>query len=86
MGRQRVAASAPAPRAVRAPATLCVGRIVLRRTFAFDVLDCPECGGRLRLLAAITQREVIERIISHLGLPIEPVSPEPAQSQENLLA
>jgi hypothetical protein len=57
---------------------------LLRRTFAVDVLDCPECGGRLRLLATITQREVIERILSHLGLPT--VSPEPAQSQEDLFA
>jgi len=59
---------------------------LLRRTFAVDVLDCPECGGRLRLLATITQHEVIERILSHLGLPIEPVSPEPAQSQEDFFA
>ena len=29
---------------------------LLRRTFAFDVLDCPECGGRLRFLATIAQR------------------------------
>jgi hypothetical protein len=57
---------------------------LLRRVFAFDVLDCPQCGGRLRLLATITQREVVERILSHLGLPIEPELPEPAQSQEDL--
>jgi len=53
---------------------------------AFDVLDCPQCGGRLRLLATITQREVVERILSHLGLPIEPELPEPAQSQEDLFS
>jgi len=53
---------------------------LLRRAFAVDVLDCPECGGRLRLLATITQRAVIERILAHFGLPTDPVTPEPARS------
>ena len=26
---------------------------LLRRVFAVDVLECPDCGGRMRLLAAI---------------------------------
>jgi len=38
----------------------------------------------LRLLATITQREVIERILAHLGLPTDPVEPEPAR--QDLLA
>ncbi len=59
---------------------------LLKRTFAVDVLDCPECGGRLRLLATITQREVIERILVHLGLPSEPIAPEPARIQDDLFA
>jgi hypothetical protein len=59
---------------------------LLRRTFAKDVLDCPECGGRLRLLATIAQREVIERILAHLGLPTDPVVPEPARYEEELFA
>jgi len=60
----------------------------LRRTFAVDVLDCPECGGRL--LATITQREVIEKILSHLGLPIAPrravAAAPPADIEANLFA
>jgi len=59
---------------------------LLRRTFAEDVLVCPECGGRLRLLATIAQREVIERILTHLGLPTAPVVPEPARTREGLFA
>ena len=59
---------------------------LLRRTFAVDVLDCPQCGGRLRLLATITQRDVIERILTHLGLPTDPVVPEPARTREGLFA
>jgi hypothetical protein len=33
---------------------------LLRRVFAIDVLACPDCGGRLRLLATIEDRAVVE--------------------------
>jgi hypothetical protein len=59
---------------------------LLRRTFELDILACSECGGRLRLLATITQREVIERILAHVGLPTDPVVPEPARHEEELFA
>ena len=32
---------------------------------------CPKCHGRLRVLAVITEREPIERILAHLGLPTD---------------
>jgi hypothetical protein len=44
---------------------------LLRRVFALDVLACPACGGRLRLLATIEDRAVIEGILTHLGLPVD---------------
>ena len=31
---------------------------LLRRTFGFDVLACPRCHGRMRLLAMVTKRRV----------------------------
>jgi hypothetical protein len=37
-------------------------------------------------LATIAQREVIERILVHLGLPTDPVVPEPARPGEDLFA
>jgi hypothetical protein len=40
--------------------------------FAVDILACPDCGGRLRLVATIEARAVIERILAHLGLPLDP--------------
>lgn len=49
-------------------------------------LACPDCGGRLRLLATIKQREVIERILAHLGLPTDPIVPAPARHEEELFA
>ena len=52
---------------------------LLERTFAFDVLLCPDCGGRLRLITTITDSSVIEKILRHLGLPTETVLPMPAK-------
>ena len=45
---------------------------LLRRSFSVDVLECPRCHGRLRLVAVITEREPVRRILAHLGLPSEP--------------
>ncbi|MEZ5962476.1 MAG: transposase [Planctomycetota bacterium] len=45
---------------------------LLRRTYLVDVRTCPTCKGRRRLLAFITERESIVRILRHLGLPTEP--------------
>ena len=45
---------------------------LLRRSMDVDVLQCPRCQGRLRVLAIITEREPVERILSHLGLPTAP--------------
>jgi len=55
---------------------------LLRRTFAIDVLACPDCGGRLRLVATISDGQVIEKILAHLGLPNAPLNPAPARSPE----
>jgi hypothetical protein len=44
---------------------------LLKRVFAFDMERCPACGhGTLRLIAAITQAEVIRKILRHLKLAI----------------
>lgn len=42
-----------------------------------DALKCPRCGGRMRILAAITEPAVIRHILEHLGLPTEPPSLSP---------
>jgi hypothetical protein len=55
---------------------------LLRRTFAIDVLECPECGGRLRLLATIAHPPTIAAILRHLGLPEEVPSPAPARQAD----
>ena len=44
---------------------------LMRRTFGFDVLACPRCDGRLRLIAVTDHAPVIQRILRDLGLPSE---------------
>jgi hypothetical protein len=39
-----------------------------RRSFAIDVLACPECSGRMQLIAFIAEAKVAKRILDHLGL------------------
>ncbi|MEO2167124.1 MAG: transposase, partial [bacterium] len=41
---------------------------LMRRAFRIDALACPRCGGRLRLLATITDPIQIRRLLDHLGL------------------
>jgi hypothetical protein len=53
---------------------------LMSRVFAIDVLACPRCGGRLRLLATIAHPEAIRRILAHLGLPTTLPQPLPARS------
>jgi hypothetical protein len=54
---------------------------LMERTFGFDVLACPRCGGRLRLIALIEQVAVISRILRHLGMPTEIPAPRPARAR-----
>ena len=42
---------------------------LMRRAFEVDVLACPRCGGRLRLVALLEAGTVTARILRHLGLP-----------------
>ena len=40
-----------------------------RCSFAIDVEHCPQCGGALKIIAAIEELAVIAKILTHLGLP-----------------
>jgi len=54
---------------------------LLRRVFAVDVLECPECGGRLRIMAAIHPPEATRAILECFGLPSRPPPAAPARPQ-----
>ena len=41
---------------------------LLQKVFAIDVLACPVCHGRMKLIAYINSASVARRILEHLGL------------------
>jgi hypothetical protein len=45
---------------------------LMRRVFEIDVLECPQCGAALRILAAIHPPETTTAILECLGLPARP--------------
>ncbi len=42
---------------------------LLQRVFEVDALRCPQCGGRMRILSAITEPDVARRILDSLDMP-----------------
>jgi hypothetical protein len=57
---------------------------LMRRGLDIDVLQRPDCGGRLRFVAAIVLSSAIRRILGHLGLPADPVELAPARAPPKL--
>ena len=53
---------------------------LMRRAFGFNVLACPRCGGRLRLIALLDESVVTQRILCHLGLPTDVPPAQPARA------
>ncbi len=45
---------------------------LMRRAFGYDLLVCPDCGGKMALIACILERAAVRKILAHLGLPQEP--------------
>ncbi len=50
---------------------------LMRRAFELDVLACPRCGGRMRLIATIEDPQVIRRFLAQLGLRPDPFRSRP---------
>ena len=45
---------------------------LLKRVFDIDMQHCPNCGGELKIIAAILEGQVIQKILDHLGLNPQP--------------
>jgi hypothetical protein len=60
---------------------------LLKRVFAVDMARCPWCQrGVLRIIAAITQGEVIRQILRHLKLSADPPPLAPARVHQEAFA
>ncbi len=54
---------------------------LLKRVFEIDMEHCPNCGGELKVIAAILGQPVIEKILTHLGLQARAPPRAPARGQ-----
>ena len=66
----------PAP---RRPSTYRAWAELLKRTFDFDVLCCPSCGGRMKLLAMVNSSKSIARYLSAIGESTDVPRPSPSR-------
>ena len=57
---------------------------LMERVFEVDVLSCPRCGGRMRILAAIDSPDAIHKILTCLGLPTRAPPIAPAVSDPDM--
>jgi len=67
--------------AYRQPARIGWTRL-LKRVFQIDLEHCPNCGGELKIIAAIMEAPVIERILTHLGLQARAPPRTPARKRQ----
>jgi hypothetical protein len=51
---------------------------LMHRAFEMDVLACPHCGNRMRLIATVHDPRVIRQILARLDLTHSGQSPGPA--------
>ena len=60
---------------------------LLKRVFSFAMARCPWCQqGALRIIAAITQGEVIRKLLQHLKLAVDPPPIAPARVRQEAFA
>lgn len=49
----------------------------LKRVFNIDIETCPECKGKVKVIASIEDPQVIRKILNHLGLESRAPTPWP---------
>ena len=50
---------------------------MIRKVYEVDPLICPRCGGRMKVVAFLTEYAVVDRIIRHLTLTFAAEKPPP---------
>jgi hypothetical protein len=58
---------------------------MIRKIYEVDPLICPRCGGRMRVVAFLTEYAVVDRIIRHLELTFAAAKPPPAPAFEQVV-
>jgi hypothetical protein len=57
---------------------------MLRKVYEMDPMICPRCGGRMKVVAFLTEHAVVDRIIRHLELTFIAEKPPPAYTLEQV--
>jgi hypothetical protein len=80
-----VPSPSPSPKQKKRRATRRLDWAALHQhTFSIDVLRCPSCGGRRRVIAVHSTRTAAEARLSQLGHPLPPRRLPPATAQPSL--
>ena len=56
------------------------GAALLKRVFAVDVMACSRCDGPMKVIAFLEESNVVQGILTHRGLPAEPLPAVNAQA------
>jgi hypothetical protein len=51
---------------------------MIRKVYEIDPMLCPKCGGRMKVVAFLTEYAVVDRIIDHLKLTFVAAKPPPS--------
>jgi len=57
---------------------------MIRKVYEADLLNCPQCGGRMTIISFIEDHKVIDKIIYHLKLTFIAEPPPPSQAPPQL--
>ena len=57
----------------------------MHRVFALDVLACPRCGGRLRVIAIVQDPAIVRTILAHGGRALSTEAPGPPRPRSGRL-
>jgi hypothetical protein len=56
----------------------------IRKVYELDPMVCPKCGGRMKVVAFLTEYAVVDRIIEHLKLRFVADKPPPSHIFEEV--
>jgi hypothetical protein len=57
---------------------------MIRKVYEVDPMTCPKCGGRMKVVAFLTEDAVVDRIIDHLKLTFAAEKPPPERAVPDL--
>ena len=52
---------------------------LLKKVFKIDISVCPKCQGRMRVIAVINEKKIINKILAHMGLGSDPPPVSPSR-------